>query len=79
MKFDYYYGSQAEQFSFIRIPRAMLTDEAFTSLSLQAKVLFSVFLDRMSISLTTCHSKTGKSLHIIDTVPAAFADVVGTF
>ena len=51
MKFDYYYGSQAEQFSFIRIPRAMLTDEAFTSLSLQAKVLFSVFLDRMSISM----------------------------
>ena len=51
MKFDYYYGSQAEQFSFIRIPRAMLTDEAFASLSLQAKVLFSVFLDRMSISM----------------------------
>lgn len=51
MKFDYYYGSQAEQFSFIRIPRAMLTDEAFASLSLQAKVLFSVFLDRMGISM----------------------------
>ena len=51
MKFDYYYGSQAEQFSFIRIPRVMLTDEAFALLSLQAKVLFSVFLDRMSISM----------------------------
>lgn len=51
MKFDYYYGSQAEQFSFIRIPRVMLTDEAFASLSLQAKVLFSVFLDRMGISM----------------------------
>lgn len=51
VKFDYYYGSQAEQFSFIRIPRAMLTDEVFASLSLQAKVLFSVFLDRMSISM----------------------------
>lgn len=51
MKFDYYYGSQAEQFSFIRIPRAMLTDEVFASLSLQVKVLFSVFLDRMSISM----------------------------
>lgn len=51
MKFDYYYGSQVEQFSFIRIPRVMLTDEAFALLSLQAKVLFSVFLDRMSISM----------------------------
>ena len=51
MKFDSYYGTQAEQFSFIRIPRVMLTDEAFALLSLQAKVLFSVFLDRMSISM----------------------------
>lgn len=51
MKFDYYYGSQAEQFSFIRIPRAILTDKVFASLSLQGKVLFSVFLDRMSISM----------------------------
>lgn len=51
MKFDYYYGSQAEQFSFIRIPRAILTDKVFASLSLQGKVLFSVFLDCMSISM----------------------------
>ena len=39
MKFDYYYGSQVEQFSFIRIPRVMLTDEAFALLSLQATPL----------------------------------------
>ena len=32
MKFDYYYGSQADQFSFIRIPRMLLTEETFSSL-----------------------------------------------
>ena len=51
MKFDYYYGSQAEQFSFIRIPRIMLTEETFATLSLQSKMLYSVLLDRMSLSV----------------------------
>ena len=48
--FDYYYGSQADQFSFIRIPRIMLTDAAFKDLSIQAKVLYGVLLDRMTLS-----------------------------
>lgn len=51
VKFDYYYGNQAEQFSFIRIPRIIMTDQIFAPLSLQAKVLYSVFLDRMSLSM----------------------------
>ena len=47
MNFEYYYGSQADQFSFIRIPRTLLLDDMFSSLSLPAKVLYSVLLDRM--------------------------------
>ena len=50
MEFNYYYGSQADQFSFIRIPRVMLTEEAFSEVSLHAKVLYAVLLDRMSLS-----------------------------
>ena len=50
MTYDYYYGSQADQFSFIRIPRSMLTEETFASLSIPAKVLYGVLLDRMSLS-----------------------------
>ena len=45
--FNYYYGSQADQFSFIRIPKIMLTDTTFSNLSLQAKVLYSMYLDFM--------------------------------
>ena len=48
--FDYFYGAQADQFSFIRIPRVILTDAAFKDLSIQAKVLYGVLLDRMSLS-----------------------------
>ena len=51
MEFDYYYGSQADQFSFIRIPRMLLTEKTFSSLTLQSKMLYSVLLDRMSLSM----------------------------
>ena len=51
MNFEYYYGTQADQFSFIRIPRILLLDEAFSALSLSAKVLYSVLLDRMGLSM----------------------------
>ncbi len=51
MEFDYYYGAQAEQFSFIRIPRMLLTESLFSSLTLQSKMLYSVLLDRMSLSM----------------------------
>ena len=51
MTFDYYYGSQADQFSFIRIPRMLLTEETFSPLSLQSKMLYSILLDRMSLSM----------------------------
>lgn len=49
--FEYFYGEQADQFSFIRIPRILLKDDLFSSLSIQAKILYSVLLDRMSISM----------------------------
>ena len=51
MTFNYFFGSQAEQFSFVRIPRIMLTEPAFQELSLASKVLYGVLLDRMSLSM----------------------------
>ena len=51
MEFDYYYGSQADQFSFIRIPRQLILNHAFAGLSIHAKILYAVLLDRMSLSL----------------------------
>ena len=51
MEFDYYYGSQADQFSFIRIPRQLILNHAFAGLSIHAKMLYAVLLDRMYLSL----------------------------
>ncbi len=50
-QFDYYYGSQAEQFAFYRIPKRLFTDSAFVYLSSDAKVLYGFMLDRMGLSI----------------------------
>ena len=47
---DYFYGPQAVQFAFYRIPKALFTDPAFRSISTDAKVLYGLLLDRMSLS-----------------------------
>lgn len=44
----YYYKNEAGQFAFIRIPKAMMTEETFSPLSIQAKILYGLLLDRMS-------------------------------
>ena len=51
MNFDYFYGGQANQFNFIKIPKDLLTESIFDELSLSAKVLYGVLLDRMSLSM----------------------------
>ncbi len=51
LKFDYYYGIQADQFSFYRVPRLLIKDERFKGLSSDAKLLYGLMLDRMSLSM----------------------------
>ena len=51
MTFDYFYGSQAEQFSFYRIPRLLIKDSRFKKLSSDAKILYGLMLDRVSLSM----------------------------
>ena len=51
VQFDYYYGAEAEQFTFVRIPRMLFTDkEHFGGLSNDAKLLYGLLLERMSLS-----------------------------
>ena len=51
LRFDYYYGVEAEQFSFYRVPRLLIKDERFKGLSSDAKLLYGLMLDRMSLSM----------------------------
>ena len=51
LRFDYYYGEEAEQFSFFRVPRLLIKDEKFKGLSSDAKLLYGLMLDRMALSI----------------------------
>ena len=50
LNLDYYYGIEAEQFSFYRVPRVLIKDERFRELSSDAKLLYGLMLDRMALS-----------------------------
>ncbi len=49
--FGYYYGIEAEQYSFYRLPRLLIKDRRFSGLSSDAKLLYGLMLDRMSLSM----------------------------
>lgn len=51
IQFDYFRGMEAEQYSFYRVPKVLFTAECFKSLSCEAKVLYGLMLDRMSLSI----------------------------
>lgn len=51
IEFDYFRGMEAEQYSFYRVPKVLFTSECFKSLSCEAKVLYGLMLDRMSLSI----------------------------
>lgn len=50
VSFDYFYGGESEQFSYYRIPRLLVTGQQFKTLSLDAKMLYGLMLDRMGLS-----------------------------
>ena len=50
MKFDYFYEGQSEKYSFYRIPKALFTEAMFGGLSIEAKILYGLVLDRISLS-----------------------------
>ena len=68
MQYEYFYGAQAEQFSFYRIPKALFTEPNFRELSTDAKVLYGILLDRMSLSLKNQWIDAQNKVYIIFTV-----------
>lgn len=50
MDFGYFHEEESEQFAFYRIPQVLFKDEKFAKLSTDAKVLYVLFLNRVSLS-----------------------------
>ena len=51
MTLDYFYGQAGELFSFFRIPKVLFQEQQFQDLSTDAKTLYGILLDRMSLSV----------------------------
>lgn len=66
--FDYYYGAQADQFSFIRLPKMLITEEYFRELSSDAKILYGLLLDRMGLSIKNHWVDEQNRVYIIFTI-----------
>ena len=47
---DYFYGPQADLFSFYRLPKALFVDPRFRGISSESKILYGLLLDRMGLS-----------------------------
>ena len=50
MIFDYFHLEEAESYSFYRIPKLLFTEDIFKELSVEAKILYGLIMDRISLS-----------------------------
>ncbi len=66
--YDYFYGAESEQFSFYRIPKVLFTEERFKNISAEAKVLYGLLLDRMSLSAKNGWQDKENRVYIIFTI-----------
>lgn len=75
LEFNYYYGKEADQFTFYRIPKLLFTDTHFNGLSNDAKLLYGLMLDRMSLSIKNGWQDDQDRTYIIYTVEQIAEDL----
>ena len=68
MTLDYFYGQSGELFSYFRIPKALFQDSRFRQLSTDARTLYGILLDRMSLSVKSGWMDKQGRVYIIYTV-----------
>ena len=71
----YFYGAEAEQFSFFRVPKQLITDPRYKQVSTEAKLLYGLLLDRMELSRTNGWLDDQDRVYIYYTVEAISDDL----
>ena len=71
---DYFYGTEAEQYTFYRIPKVLFTDPGFRRITADAKILYGLMLDRMGLGLV--FQNPLPSFHPFDLLVGAVAAVL---
>ena len=72
---EYFYGHEAEQYVFFRIPKALISDKRFKNMSTDAKLLYGLMLDRMGLSLKNKWLDEENRVYIIYTVEDIIIDL----
>ena len=76
MSFDYFFGpDDAEQYSFYRIPKRLITGDEFQDTSTEAKLLYGLMLDRLQLSIRNQWLDSLNRVYIIYTVEDIMADL----
>ena len=73
--YDYFYGPEGEQFSFIRVPKIFFENEAYRSMSAEAKILYGFLLDRVSVSLKNGWKDDQNRIFIICTIEEIMEEI----
>ncbi|MBQ4527961.1 MAG: replication initiator protein A [Clostridia bacterium] len=73
--FDYFYGKEAEQFTFFRIPKVLFSDKRFKNMSTDAKLLYGLMLDRMGLSVKNRWVDEDNRVYIVYTMEDIIVDL----
>lgn len=65
LKFEYFYGKEADDFTFYRIPKKIITSPYFKDVSYGAKILYGLLFDRMGLSIKNGWFDEGNRAYII--------------
>jgi len=66
--YGYYYGNEADQYNFYRLPKILFTNARYKGLSDGAKILFGLMLDRMGLSVKNSWLDEKNRVYIIFTL-----------
>lgn len=75
MEFDYFYTEQSDQFAFYRIPKVLIVEDYFREMSTEAKLLYGLLLDRVSLSASSGWVDNQRRVYIIYTIRSIMRDL----
>ena len=75
MDFDYFYKEQSDQYAFYRIPKALIIEAYFQDMSTDAKLLYGLLLDRVSLSASSGWIDEQGRVYIIYTISSIMRDL----
>ena len=72
---DFFYVGEEETFSFIRIPKALFSNPSYADLTNDARMLYGLILDRMTLSRKNGWTDENGRIYIVFTVKAIEKEV----